>query len=270
MVTRTLVLVTAVLLVLNACGAATPKDKVVENPTWVVGEWKGEFRDRDADKGTPLARTTAIAVFVANPADKSERPSGTFSFTFPELDNATAKGDFHYFPSTGVMLDVSSSTISLLDKRPHKLDYVLVNSSLTLRNDDIILDLFPGTASTTETPTTTNNPTPTTTTSLGGRWTCQDSSAHTWRVTVATDTSFSIELTQAGAGALHLSGSVALIKDNAERDAVLTVVTSNDSSLRGIEFYPKVQSDTQKMRLVRTERVGGILQAAETIDCNRP
>ena len=252
-----------------ASGADDVKSADVANTAWVVGNWKGTASNLSTDVGASLTEgTDAYATFVADPKDKSATPGGSFAFTFPKLPNTYTKGTFMAMGGD-VLLDVSESTFSLIGNSGlRNLSYVVTGSSMSLQNKTVKLLLVrsDGTAPGAQTPTGTQ--VATTTTKLGGHWTCLDNAAATWSIFVKSDTQFDVKLEQNGSSPLWMSGAVVLLKNDAEKDAVLTVTSGNAKGVQGLEFYPKVLDDTD-MSFVRTAVVNSVLTKVETVNCRR-
>ncbi len=257
---------------LSACSAAGPAGTAAEASagTWIMGNWSGRLHNL-TDEPDPLVKETAAKVaFVADPTDKGNPPqTGTFSMAFPDLPTLKSNGTFKPCGQTCLMLEFAESNFNLVGNKGQlsDMDYELAEPGLSLQTASVKIRLTRDAAAPAATPAPGTG-TGTGTGKLAGHWTCHDGASRNWLVFIRSDTKFEVEVKEAGAPSLWLSGDMAVVAGDASRDAVLTITSSNLPAAKGLELYPKLGSDID-MSFVRTERVNGALKAAETIPCNK-
>lgn len=253
-------------------GTGSSADSTVKN--WIYGTWKGSIRNKDEDpKATLHDGTTAKVTFERYSDETSENPRrGTFSMTFPERQDTRVKGRFKEYLDSGLNLEVAESNLTLVGRQGSNtiLDYILMGDGLEVSNTKMMLQLTldDGTDDG-NTPTQAEGETkaPATATNLIHRWNCTDRATRAWAVNIKSDTVFDAEIVEGGTRLIY-EGSVALVKEDKEKDAVLTVKSSNNPKAVGLELYVQHVGDIE-MKLRRTERKNGALVEAEEMMCRK-
>ncbi len=236
--------------------------------SWIVGDWKGNYKNKVADEGSSLRETSAVANFI--PADDKAK-TGTFTFTLPLLEKVEVKGTYHDFQGKDLLLDVTTSNLSTvgLPNTSTDMSYDLVGDALELYNDRITLRLVRGKATTgTGTADGTDQPAAD---AVVGDWICSGINSFSWKITVKDETSFALDVfdPRGGRESIWMTGSVAITRGQTDADAVLTVTNAKTDKYKGLELRANTLG-TNLMNVRRmTTATDGTKAVTETMPCNR-
>jgi hypothetical protein len=237
----------------------------------LTGDWSGHMINKTVTEGSSLRESTVNAEFKFK-----NDTEGTFLFTLPSLEKATAKGTFADFAGKSLHLTIDKSSISIVgaSSSSASVNYTIIGNSMELSNDRISLQLIKGKKNP---PTnsgddsseggTNNKPAD----NLVGSWECKDSNGKNWSIVTKSRTEFFAEVYgNSSAPAVWLGGgmTIATTEEHGIR-ATASVINSNNTSYVGMRFYFTFKSDT----VIGVERLKSKDDSDETLedsfDCTR-
>jgi hypothetical protein len=203
----------------------------------LAGEWNGHMINETVAEGSSLRVNSINAEFKF-----TNDTEGSFVFTLPNLENATAKGSFSDFAGKSLHLTIDKSSISIIGASSSSaiVDYTMIGKNMELSNDRFSLQLIKGAKK--NDPNSGGDDSGSNTSSpadnLVGTWECKDSSNRNWNVVTKSRTEFFIEVYgNSSAPAVWLGGgmTVSTTAEGGSR-ALGSVINSNNTDYVGMRF----------------------------------
>jgi hypothetical protein len=228
----------------------------------LTGDWSGHMINKTVTEGSNLRESTINAEFKFK-----NDTEGTFLFTIPTLEKATANGTFADFAGKSLHLTINKSSISIVgaSSSSSSVNYTIIGNSMELSNDRISLQLIKGKKAPTTNPNdddSDNNNQPAD--DLIGSWECKDSNSKTWSIVTKSHTEFFAEVYgNSSAPAVWLGGgmTIATTEETGTR-ASAAVINSNNADYVGMHFYFTFKSAT----VIGVERLKSKEDSDDTVE----
>ena len=231
------------------------------------GDWSGHLINKTVSDGSSLRESSINAEFKFK-----NDTEGTFIFTIPTVENATARGSFADFAGKSLHLTIDKSSISTLGAAASStsVNYTIIGSSMELSNDRISLQLIKG-KKTAPTPGGDDSDENKPADDLVGAWECKDGSGNTWNIVTKSRTEFFAEVIgNSSAPAIWLGGGMT-ISTAAETGtrATASVINSSNTAYIGMRFFFTFKS-AEAITVERLKSKDDSDDAVEdTFDCAR-
>lgn len=236
--------------------------------SWLTGDWKGNYKNKEADEDASLRETNAEATFKETAAR-----TGDFTIRLPALDKVSVSGIYHDFQGKSLLLEIKESNLSTVGSPESntELSYNLVGDALELYNDRITIRLVrsadPG--SDDDDDDDDNDKDPNKDAAIDD-WLCQDGQGFTWKIEID-EASFALDVfDQSGAReSVWMKGDVKITRGQTDADAVLTVTSSGQGDkYKGLELRGNtVGTNLMNLRRMVAKPEGG-QAVGEVMQCN--
>jgi hypothetical protein len=201
----------------------------------LTGEWNGHMINETVAEGSSLRVNSINAEFTF-----SNDTEGSFVFTLPTLESASAKGNFSDFAGKSLHLTIDKSSISVIGASSSSaiVDYTIIGKNMELSNDRFSLQLIKGAKKTDQNSGGDDSNTNTPADNLVGSWECKDSTNKNWNIVTKSRTEFFIEVFgNSSAPAVWLGGGMTVSTTVEEGTRALgSVINSNNTDYVGMRF----------------------------------
>jgi len=223
----------------------------------LTGEWNGHMINKTVSEGSNLRESNVKAEF-----EFKNDSEGTFAFTLPSIENATASGTFADFAGKSLHLTIAKSSISTLgaSETSTSVNYTIIGKSMELSNDRLSLQLIKG-------PKSVANDGSQGSATIGddlvGSWECKDGNDKTWNIVTKSRTEFFAEVFgNSAAPAIWIGGGMTVTTDEESPKGNASVINSSNSNYIGMRFIFIFKSAVS----IVVERLKSVDDSDETVE----